>query len=279
MRVSTLRVKTLIIFFQALFFIFICYYLFNIYCPDGKCGKKNSPRVIYPSNYFYPCIAVLIDFRTVDRIITIVHNVNQHIPSTWPIQIFHGKENEDFIKNSTLAPLIASRKIFLTLMDQVYGYARTNELLTDPKFWLRVRGEKVLLFQIDSVMCSNSPHKITDYLQYDYIGAPWDPSWYGPSKDLVGNGGFSLRSRSKMLAVLALVPYDKSTQEDVWYSLNLRFVNGSIAPVNVAKTFSVETLYYERPLAVHRLPVNCSILTKLFKTCPESRIIATNTCK
>ena len=77
---------------------------------------------------FYPHIAVLVEFRRLDHIITIVHNVNNHIPSTWPIQIFHGKENEDFIKNSTLAPLIASEKIFLCLMEEVYGKRRTNRL-------------------------------------------------------------------------------------------------------------------------------------------------------
>ncbi|CAF1521127.1 unnamed protein product [Rotaria sordida] len=85
-------------------------------------------------------------------------------------------------------------------------------------------------------MCSNSPHKITDFLQYDFIGAPWDPSWFGPSEHLV------------------VSPWDKETQEDIWYSLNLHRVNGLIAPVNIAKTFSVETVYYESPLAVHRLP-------------------------
>ncbi|CAF4042421.1 unnamed protein product, partial [Rotaria magnacalcarata] len=69
------------------------------------------------SNKFYPCIAVMVEFRAVDHIVTVVHNVNQHIPSSWPIQIFHGKENQYFIKNSTLAPLIASGKIFLTLME------------------------------------------------------------------------------------------------------------------------------------------------------------------
>ncbi|CAF3703776.1 unnamed protein product [Rotaria sp. Silwood1] len=227
---------------------------------------------------FYPYIAVLVEFRAVDHIITIVHNINYHIPSTWPIQIFHGKDNEAFIKNSTLAPLIASGKIFLTLMEQVYGKNRTNELLTDSKFWQHVRGERILFFQIDSAMCSNSPHKITDFLQYDFIGAPWDPAWFGPSKDLVGNGGFSLRSRSKILALLALIPYDSKIPEDVWYAQNLRRVNGSVAPVNIAKTFSVESVYYERPLGVHRFPLKCSIREKLFETCPESMMIMPEKC-
>jgi hypothetical protein len=228
---------------------------------------------------FYPNIAVLVEFRAVDHLVTVVHNVNHHIPSSWPIQIFHGKANENFIKNSTLSPLISSGKIFLTLMNVIYEKNRTNELLTDPKFWQFVRGEKILFFQIDSIMCSNSPHKITDFLQYDYIGAPWDPSWFSFSKtDLVGNGGFSLRSRNKTLALLALISYDRNLPEDVWYGLNLRRVNGSVAPVDVAKTFAVESVYYERPLGVHRFALKCSIREKLFQTCPESMMIMPEKC-
>lgn len=228
---------------------------------------------------FYPHIAVLVEFRTTDMLVTVVHNVNHHIPSTWPIQIFHGKENENFIKTSTLAPLLASGKIFLTRMEQVYGKSRTNELLTSSNFWQRVRGEKILFFQIDSIMCSNSPHKITDFLQYDYIGAPWDPSWFAFSKvDFVGNGGFSLRSRSKILALLASMPYNRNIPEDVWYGLNLRRVNGSVAPMNIAKTFAVESIYYDRPVGIHRFSLSCSIRTKLFQTCPEAMLVMPAKC-
>jgi len=228
---------------------------------------------------FYPHIAVLVEYRTTDLMITVVHNVNHHIPATWPIQIFHGKDNQDFIKNSTLAPLISSGKILLSLMEEVYGKTRTNELLTNPKFWQRVRGEKILFFQIDSIMCSNSPHKITDFLQYDFIGAPWDSSWFKFSQiDVVGNGGFSLRSRSKLLALLALIPYDRKIPEDVWYALNLRRVNGSVAPINVAKTFAVESIYYDRPLGTHRFNLKCSVRAKLFQTCPESMMIMPEKC-
>jgi hypothetical protein len=231
----------------------------------------------FSSKDFYPCIAVLVEFGSKDKIISIVHNVNHHIPSTWPIQIFHCKENENFIKTSTLAPLIASEKIFLTLMDAVFDRSKTDELLTNAKFWKQVRGEKILLFQIDSIMCSNSPHKITDYLQYDYIGAPWDPSWYPLDKNyLVGNGGFSLRSRSKILALIALIPYNSERPEDVWYAQNLHRVNASVAPVNIAKTFSVETVYYERPVAIHRFPWRCDFRRKIAETCPEAVLILSN---
>ena len=234
---------------------------------------------ITPENIFHPNIAVIVDFRIADHIVAVVHNVNHHIPSTWPIQIFHGKENFGFIMNSTLAPIIKTGKIFLTLMDDVYDRARTDSLLTDSKFWLRVRGEKILFFQIDSAMCSNSAHKITDFLQYDYIGAPWDLSFFTfDRKYRVGNGGFSFRSRSKLLALLALIPYDNKFPEDVWYAQNLHRVNGSIPTIEVAKTFAVESMYYDRPLGVHRFPWHCQFRADLGRTCPESMMIMPDVC-
>lgn len=44
-----------------------------------------------------------------------------------------------------------------------------------------------------------NPHKWTDeFLEYDYIGAPWPPDAPWCTKNRVGNGGFSLRSRKFM---------------------------------------------------------------------------------
>jgi hypothetical protein len=225
---------------------------------------------------FYPNIAVIVEFRALPKVTAIVHNINDHIPASWPIQIFHGKENEHFIRNSTLAPLIKIGKVFLTLMEEVYNKSRTNELLTNASFWKRVRGEKILFFQIDSVMCSNPRYNLTDFLQYDYIGSPWDLSWFKFDKNhSVGNGGFSLRTRSKILALLELVSYNKTVPEDVWYANYMELVNGSIPSVEIAKAFAVESVFYDRPLAVHRLGWGVQFQSTLSTTCPEITLLLT----
>jgi hypothetical protein len=142
-----------IVKFISLFTVVVIFIIIksNIFVSSPKPIMTNVtiPTNKTSSTMFHPNIAVIVDFRTVDHIVAIIHNVNDHIPSTWPIQIFHGKDNQDFIKNSTLAPLISSGKILLSLMEEVYGKSRANELLTNPKFWQRVRGEKILFFQID----------------------------------------------------------------------------------------------------------------------------------
>lgn len=79
------------------------------------------------------------------------------------------------------------------------------------------------------------------WLEYDYIGAPWD--WY--NENMVGNGGFSLRSK-KLCEILA---EDKNIQvfhpEDEMicrrYRSYLEKTHGiKFAPVEVAKKFSIE---------------------------------------
>jgi hypothetical protein len=204
-------------------------------------------------------------------------NILHNIPTDWPIQIFHGQNNAKFIQNSQLSKYIKINQIFLHQIDSMKdsnAMGFTTGLLTNTTFWQMVRGEKILFFQLDSVFCSNSPHKLTDFLQYDYIGAPWHSKHNIPAK--VGNGGFSLRSRSKLLALLRNHTYDLKYKyhEDVWFSQNLHLVNANIAPEHIAKTFSVETIFYATPLAVHKpIYLEAGEQKALCEVCPELRII------
>ena len=64
---------------------------------------------------------------------------------------------------------------------------------------------RALVFQPDSIMCSQSTYKISDFVQYDYVGAPMAGPWWMTSDDdsqwSVGCGGFSLRDRAKSIAM------------------------------------------------------------------------------
>jgi hypothetical protein len=231
--------------------------------------KSTSFNVVKFESWYFENIAVVVEFRPTPLLVTIVLNVIQNIPEDWPVQIFHCNSNAQFIRSSRLSTLLKTGKIILTELDNHEGsfLQFTNALMTNISFWKQVRGEKVLFFQTDSIMCSNSPHKITDYLQYDFIGAPW--SAYEPR---VGNGGFSLRSRNKTLALLQRKPYLGEMHEDMWYARHMSSV-GFIAPLNVAKTFSVETTFYPNPLGVHKLLISKTDLNKLCDACPEARLV------
>jgi hypothetical protein len=48
---------------------------------------------------------------------------------------------------------------------------------------------------------------------------------------------------------------------------------GTVAPANVSKTFSVESIYYEKPLGVHKIIINGPELKKFCYNCSEARLI------
>lgn len=95
------------------------------------------------------------------------------------------------------------------------------------------------------------------FLDYDYIGAPWDPdmdiigftTWkLRLDKSRVGNGGFSLRSKRLMQTVSRMPPHDlafPATSEDVivchYLYDRLTAAGLTFAPLDVAARFALET--------------------------------------
>jgi hypothetical protein len=229
------------------------------------------------STNIYPYIAVIIDDRATPKLVTVVLNVLQHLPSDWKVQIFTHNEHWPYYQQSALGSFIRNNSVFITPIDferkNRSGADFINLYLTSTSFWRRVQGEKVLYFQIDSAICSNSSYKITDFLHYDFIGAPWK----------VGgccNGGFSIRSRTKTLLLLesehGRYPLHQ-INEDGWFTNNIRHFGGIVAPIPVAKTFSVETIYHPRSFAVHKPHsgwIGKETMTRLCDECPEVRTIS-----
>jgi hypothetical protein len=101
----------------------------------------------------------------------------------------------------------------------------------------------VLVFQWDGYPLN--PHLWTDeFLQYDYIGAPWPTHHVSTSMGgkQVGNGGFSLRSR-KLYDALLKHPISMAN-EDLHICCTLRAdleaAGIKFAPLEVARRFAIE---------------------------------------
>jgi hypothetical protein len=257
---------------------FICLFAFGSYYYLYYVTRSSSNVSELPAT-IYPYIALIIDDRATQKVVTAVINVLQHIPIDWKVQIFTHNEHWSFYKQSSLSPFIMNNRVFMTPINfprnNMSGTDFINSFLTSPSLWHRVQGDKVLYFQIDSTICSNSSYKVTDFLHYDFIGAPW--SFGGCC-----NGGFSIRSRTKTLRLLesgqAHHP-SPQTHEDDWYTRNLPTFGGIIAPIPIAKRFSVETIYYPRPFAVHKPRIKYlgrENLDRICNECPETRTISSD---
>jgi hypothetical protein len=219
--------------------------------------------------------AVIVDDQANEALIRAILNVIKNIPPDWPIQIMTPAENYRFLNTSVLEKYMSRGKIFMTPFNYskrnslISTFAYRNKILTSLQFWRQVRGEKILLFQTDSTFCSNSSYKLIDFLEYDFIGAPWHSGG-------CCSGGISLRSRKKILQVLNRMKYTGKSNEDEWYSQQLVHVNASIPPREVARTFSVQTIYQPYPLTIYKPMIEyigIENMRHLCNECPEAQIV------
>ena len=142
-----------------------------------------------------------------------------------------------------------------------------------------IKTKYVLIIQDDGFVVNPSSWR-EDFLNYDYIGAPWaipndSFSYRDPMGNLirVGNGGFSLRS-TKLLSLateleLPWQSYYGFYNEDGFFTCHNRSVyeeNGCVyAPLDIAKYFSHEIYIPElegiTPLGFHgRYSKYCTLL-------------------
>lgn len=91
--------------------------------------------------------------------------------------------------------------------------------------------EHLLVFQTDSMLCANARQSINEWLDFDWVGAPWHPDgkWGG-------NGGLSLRRVAPIIEILQhQVRGPEGGPEDVWLSERLsdrpgaKMANGSLS--------------------------------------------------
>lgn len=169
-----------------------------------------------------------------------------HLGPTWGLQVFHSKENSEFVK-AALSDMMNVR--FVLIKDPLLDITQYNKLLKSDAFWASLESAKVLLFQSDSVILKAG---ISKYMDYDYVGAPWRTNDNVKIMDLrsqgwlpiaVGNGGFSIRNVSLMQTVIKKegLGSPDTENEDIFFSQHIQRVPGArVSPEIVAYEFCKE---------------------------------------
>lgn len=208
---------------------------------------------------------VLIEFREFPHVEFLLRNMIYKLPKEWNHTIVCGIQNYDMMKNisNKISKFVKSKIKVIKL--QVTNLNRDDycELLTSKYFWELFTGEHILLYQEDTMLFHGN---IDPFLRYDYIGAPWKKT-QDDNKLHVGNGGFSLRTKSAMLRVINLkrnLTIGKSTMrymknsklncipEDVYFSKSLIDFNlGTVCEYDKALQFSQESIKGDNPLGGH----------------------------
>jgi hypothetical protein len=232
------------------------------YIPD------TSTKRITKDNLFE---AVYIEFRILDHSEAIVKNCINMLDEQWSHTIVCGNDNCEQMYN-ICEKINNGIKIIKLDMNNV-TYNDYNNLLLTKEFWNMFKGEKILLYQSDSLILK---HNIGDFLNYDFVGAPFNKnSKVILGMEQVGNGGLSLRSKSTMIEILnnkdrcdtqysnvslshKITNKLDNILEDIFFCQNMQNLKiGDVANYDVARRFCMDTIFNEDAFAMHAMWHGC----------------------
>jgi hypothetical protein len=191
--------------------------------------------------------AIIIEPRVHTAFKLVLENFLTHLDDQWDIIIFHGNLNKQMLEelvDSDLKMYKSRIKMIHMKVDNL-SFFDYNSLLRCKKFYEYIPTEMFLVFQLDTLISDVYKNNIYDFMQYDYVGAPWPMHF----PDLVGNGGLSLRRKSKMLQILDEWPIDPRINEDMYFASYTGLYKPSYQD---AKNFSVECIYHDKSFGIHQ---------------------------
>lgn len=131
-------------------------------------------------------VAAIIEPRDHPDLNYVIKTFREKLRPSIEIVVFYGKGRTSLLEQITKD----LRNVTLVELDKdnfdAKGY---NDFVKSMEFWKHINGQHLLIFQTDSMLCSNSPYTLEDFESFSFIGArtPWDFKLPG------GNGGLSVR--------------------------------------------------------------------------------------
>lgn len=204
--------------------------------------------------------AIIIDTRISDLYELVLNNFYSNLDKRWKFMIFCSNNNKNFIVNlinttfqnekyrTSIVILDINQPITVEPNNKGFVDYDYNKLLTDIHLYYLIPTEMFLIFQLDTLLSDIYHDNIYNFMNYDYVGAPWSFSLKG------GNGGLSLRRKSKMIEIINDKNYIYNNpnlfyHEDGYFC---KYPNINIPLGDLAKTFSVETCHYSKPAGIHQ---------------------------
>jgi hypothetical protein len=234
-------------------------------------------------NYPYKYSAVIIEPRSHPALEFVLNNFTTNLNDDWGFIIFHGNLNYNYIINIiTKIPNYNIRIKLINLNVDNLTIEMYNNLLKNINLYENIPTETFLIFQTDTLINPKYKDLIYEFIDYDYVGAPWI------SNGNVGNGGLSLRKKSKMIEIIKKKKYyleingrtfelnrdtyepNINLNEDIYFSLNQIFLKTNIENIKgnfiiyhdvelnkpdfeTAKRFSCETILSEIYFGIHKV--------------------------
>ena len=234
----------IIIIILYIFIIIFLFYYINYYILNKNIDFFSNNNKINEEKY----TAVIVEPREHKALEFVLNNFIENLSENWNFIIFHGNKNIDYVLNILKSPLLSKnidRIRLINLNIDNLTIRDYNNLLVSKDFYNKIPTEVFLIFQTDSIICKEYKNLINKFIKYDYVGAPLKAK-------LVGNGGLSLRRKSKMLEILDNCEY-KNEPEDVYFSIACHKIDVNKPSYEESKEFGVEAIYHPNSFGVHKL--------------------------
>lgn len=151
-----------------------------------------------------------------------------------------------------------------------FSWHSYNSLLKSAAFWQHLPAEHLLIVQVDTLLVEPLDFSL---FAFDYVGSPWakgkllshdfpryspdlqqqwPPSWEGkilcqtvPDGLVNGNGGLSIRSRTRMAAICASEASEADEPEDIYFARCLQRHGAHVPALEQVQRFACETHHQE----------------------------------
>lgn len=251
---------------------------------NNDCDVVKIPSVNINTYTLYT--AIIVEPRKHKALPFVLQNFTDNLNEDWNFIIYHGTQNESMVKSiiSTFSESVKSRITLINLKVKNISVAEYSTMFFCPTFYDNIPTETFLIFQTDSIILRENKDKIYDFIKYDYVGAPWPKTMDILGKMEVGNGGLSLRKKSKMVELLQYKEkdivndgkYGKYVAEDQFFcGYHFPEVNVYKPTFIKAMQFSIEAVFSEEPFGVHKLWSGLSYeqLNYLYNKYPDIKIL------
>lgn len=209
------------------------------------------------------CVIIVDNRPNILSVIAVLFSLC-NLNETWQCIFFTSKHGYDFY-NKMLGD-IATIVVLDELDTKKFHIDIYNNLLKSTSLWESLETfDKCLIIQDDGILLQKG---ISKFLQYDYVGAPWVDTACNEyiknniNNELVGNGGFSLRSVSMMKQITETYVDEKqilffndinNVPEDVYFVRYLKKMNANVSPFTEALKFASEEIINMNSIGMHKV--------------------------
>ena len=239
--------------------------LFDQFVYDYYSKRKDAIMSQYyvPRNFQSSKAIVIIDNRANELSVRSTQFAILNTTDEWRVIVFTSQNNIEYYKSQL--PNYTEIMTLPLLNQDVFDIDTYNDIMEDPQTWMVLKEKGIqhtLIIQDDGMLVRPG---VDQFVTYDYIGAPWKDADENKeikeriSKNLVGNGGLSLRSVEWMLKVTTEHPIKETfyhnlvrMPEDVYFVKYMTKLGAKLPTAEQASYFSVEQVMNTKSIGFHK---------------------------